>query len=79
MNPPPAWPFDTQTDALDALNNGTFWARTRRWADHMDTFMHTPHPPMGARHHPHFAQHLAAAHTAIDALAHTRTAPRKAA
>ncbi len=32
MNPPPAWPFDTQTDALDALNNGTFWARTRRWA-----------------------------------------------
>ena len=64
MNPPPAWPFDTQTDALDALNGGTFWPRIRRWAEHMDQWNDQQRPPMG-RHHP--------------AIAHTRKAPRKAA
>lgn len=47
MTPPPRFPWHDPADALDALRAGTFWARTRRWADHMDAWLATPRPPLG--------------------------------
>lgn len=47
MTPPPRFPWHDPADALDALRAGTFWARTRRWAEHMDAWLATPRPPLG--------------------------------